>query len=520
MPRPRPVATIARCAAVLTLAALPAGAQSRDRFALRVELGAGAMLSAFQRNDDPAAYNGDAKGYGLGLHGALRLAWAPADAFALQLSLSNWAFPSGTGAETGWVFAPMVGARIQPRVGRAGRLFVDGNVGLGFTGEQKALQVDVGLGFEFDLGRTVSLGPVVRYGQTVQPDTRDGVADPYPDDARYLVGGLSLSWHSAEGEAPTEAPPVTDRDGDGVDDAADICPDRSAGPHADPTRRGCPLIDTDGDGLSDADDLCPDDPPGEHPDDFRRGCPMRDRDHDGVGDDRDVCVDVPQGAHADPMRPGCPDPDADHDGVLDHDDACPEVPAGPLPDPNRAGCPDGDRDGDGYVDSRDRCPDQAETFNNVADEDGCPEAAAAPMVEIRSGMIELQGNPVNFVTGSDHIVGRRSFEILDALVAVLRAHGEITRIDIQGHTDDVGSREANIELSARRARAVRTYLVDHGVLVDRVVSHGLGPDRPIADNATVAGRATNRRVEVHIVSVVPGAATQIHQETPAPTPAP
>jgi OOP family OmpA-OmpF porin len=55
---------------------------------------------------------------------------------------------------------------------------------------------------------------------------------------------------------------------------------------------------------------------------------------------------------------------------------------------------------------------------------------------------------------------------------------------------------------------VRTYLIDHGILPDRVEAHGLGPDRPVAINATAEGRATNRRVEVHIVSVLPGAATR------------
>lgn len=505
---PRPVATIARCVVGLTLTALPAQAQTvRDRFAARLELGAGSMLSGFQRNDDPAAFNGDAKGFGLALHGALRLAWSLTDALALQASLSNWVFPASGGREAGWVFAPMLGARFEPAVGSVGRAFVDGNVGVAMTGDVRTLQVDVGAGFEFRVGPALSVGPMLRYGQTVQPDALDdGSAEPYPDDARYLVGGVSLSLHTRSGGA--EVPrAVADRDADGVTDADDVCPDLSAGPRADPSRRGCPTVDTDGDGVPDAADLCPTTPPGERPDEYRLGCPERDRDADGVRDDRDTCVDVAQGPQADPMRPGCPAPDGDRDGVPDHDDACPEVPQGVTPDPARAGCPEGDRDGDGYMDSRDRCPAQPETFNNITDDDGCPEAQA-PTVEIRSGMIELQGNPVNFVTGSDRIVGRRSFEILDALVAVLRAHAELTRVDIQGHTDDRGDRAANLDLSARRARAVRTYLIDHGIAPDRVEAHGLGPDRPVGPNATAEGRATNRRVEVHIVSVLPGAATR------------
>jgi outer membrane protein OmpA-like peptidoglycan-associated protein len=499
MPRPAPVAKIARWVFAATLVALPAEAQVRERFGVRVELGAGSMVSAFQRNGDPAAYGGDAKGFGLALHGALRLAFSITDALAVQASLSNWVFPVD-GREAGWVFAPMVGARFEPMIGSVGRLFVDGNLGVGLTGVLRALQLDVGAGFEFQVSPGVSVGPMVRYGQLVQPDTRgDGQPEPFPDDARYLVGGFSLSLHPTAGVDAT-APPTapSDRDGDGVVDGDDVCPDAVAGPRPDAARPGCPTFDTDGDGVADAGDLCPTVAPGDYPDEYRRGCPARDRDGDGVPDDRDVCVDAARGPHPDPMRPGCPDADVDQD-------ACPEVAAGAQPDPTRRGCPDRDTDGDGYVDSRDLCPDRAETFNNLADEDGCPEAEA-PTVEIRSGMIELQGNPVNFITGSDRIIGRRSFDILDALVAVLRAHSELARVDIQGHTDLVGDRETNLVLSARRARAVRQYIIDHGILPDRVEAHGLGPDRPIADNGTPEGRATNRRVEVHIVSALPGAA--------------
>ncbi len=480
MSRHAPMARIARWVVALTLVSHPAWAQERDRLAARLELGAGSMLSSFQRNEDRGAFNGDTKGYDVGLHAALRLAWSITDAFALQASLSNWGFPTNDGRQAGWVFAPMLGARFEPSLGSVGRAFVDGNLGVGMTGDERALQLDVGVGFEFVVSPSLSVGPVLRYGQTVQPDSRAGAQpEPYPDDARYLVGGLSLSLRSAEPAVPRPAPVATV-----------LAASR----------------DPDGDGVPDSEDLCPTTARGERPDGFRPGCPVRDRDEDGVPDERDLCVDVVQGPEADPMRPGCPAPDSDHDGVRDHADACPEVGPGAIPDPARPGCPDGDRDGDGYPDSRDRCPAQAETFNNLTDDDGCPEAQA-PMVEIRSGMIHLQGNPVNFGPASDRIIGRRSFDILDALAAVLRAHSEIARVDIQGHTDNRGDRATNLELSSRRARAVRTYLVDHGVAPERVEAHGLGPDRPIASNARSEGRATNRRVEVHILDVLPGAAT-------------
>ena len=399
---------------------------------------------------------------------------------AVQASLSNWVFPSRGGAEAGWVFAPMLGVRFEPSLGSVGQAFLDGNLGIGMTGDERALQVDVGVGFEFMVSPSLSVGPVLRYGQTVQPDTRDeGQPEPFPDDARYLLGGLSISLRTAvEPEVRrVESPRLP----------------------AQPPSPPVLARDADRDDVPDSEDLCPTVAPGERPDEHRPGCPVRDRDQDGVSDDRDICVDVVQGLAPDPLRPGCPALDSDRDGVADHADACPEVAPGAIVDPTRPGCPDGDRDGDGYSDSRDRCPSQAESFNNITDEDGCPEVEA-PTVEIRSGMIELQGNPVNFVTGSDRIVGRRSFEILDALVAVLRAHAELTRVDIQGHTDDRGAADHNRDLSNRRAMSVVRYLTEHGIEAGRLAAHGFGPDCPLQPGTSRAARAANRRVQFVIVS--------------------
>ncbi|MDB4931874.1 MAG: outer membrane protein OmpA, partial [Myxococcaceae bacterium] len=112
-----------------------------------------------------------------------------------------------------------------------------------------------------------------------------------------------------------------------------------AGATPDPRRPGCPAGDRDGDGVTDDADQCPDVPAGAHPDPTRAGCPAADADGDGVFDPQDLCPTVPQGASPDPERPGCPDGDADGDGVLDHADRCPQEPQGPTPDPARPGCP-------------------------------------------------------------------------------------------------------------------------------------------------------------------------------------
>ena len=70
------------------------------------------------------------------------------------------------------------------------------------------------------------------------------------------------------------------------------------------------------------------------------------------------------------------------------------------------------------------------------------------------------------------------------------------KLDVEGYTDSQGKDEYNVDLSQRRADAVRTYLVSNGYPPDLIVAHGVGKAMPIADNATVEGRANNRRVEI------------------------
>jgi outer membrane protein OmpA-like peptidoglycan-associated protein len=86
---------------------------------------------------------------------------------------------------------------------------------------------------------------------------------------------------------------------------------------------------------------------------------------------------------------------------------------------------------------------------------------------------------------------------LDEVASALKKMPDRTLL-IEGHTDAVGSEEKNIELSERRAKAVRDYLVSKGVPGERVTTQGVGKSRPIADNSTTEGRALNRRVEIVI----------------------
>jgi outer membrane protein OmpA-like peptidoglycan-associated protein len=74
-------------------------------------------------------------------------------------------------------------------------------------------------------------------------------------------------------------------------------------------------------------------------------------------------------------------------------------------------------------------------------------------------------------------------------------HRPSVRIEISGHTDNVGKAESNKDLSRRRAEACKKYLVDKGIAANRIETIGVGSDQPIAPNDTPDGRQRNRRIE-------------------------
>lgn len=192
---------------------------------------------------------------------------------------------------------------------------------------------------------------------------------------------------------------------------------------------------------------------------------------------------------APPPAPAAPAgrPDRDGDGVPDAEDRCPDVP-GPA---ELEGCPD--RDGDGVPDIDDKCPDQP----GPALSDGCPPDESEPIVEIETTRLSLK-DMIHFDTGKDTIKPE-SKRILDEIAAVLKSHAELKRIRVEGHTDSVGSRPYNLDLSQRRANSVVRALAARGVPTGRLQAVGFGFDRPVASNATALGRAKNRRVEFTIV---------------------
>lgn len=140
-----------------------------------------------------------------------------------------------------------------------------------------------------------------------------------------------------------------------------------------------------------------------------------------------------------------------------------------------------------------------------------PAPKAAPKARLADNRIEVLG-AIHFATDSD-VIQRRSFPILDGVVAVLAAHPEIRRLRVEGHTDDRGSLAHNRDLSQRRAAAALRYLVAAGVAAERLQAMGFGPDLPVTSNATAAGRARNRRLDFVIL---PAAGIAVPAEPPQP----
>lgn len=141
-----------------------------------------------------------------------------------------------------------------------------------------------------------------------------------------------------------------------------------------------------------------------------------------------------------------------------------------------------DGDEDGVIDDNDKCPDTIKGAK--VNEEGC-------------AVFEGNLKGVNFDSGSANLTtGARI--VLDNVASEMKKFPEL-KVEIGAHTDSQGSDAFNKDLSHRRAASVRTYMLEKGIVANRMTSVGYGEARPIADNMTAAGRAENRRVEFTVV---------------------
>jgi outer membrane protein OmpA-like peptidoglycan-associated protein len=289
-----------------------------------------------------------------------------------------------------------------------------------------------------------------------------------------------------------------DRDGDGLKNAADSCPDDPEDKDTYRDDDGCPDPDNDDDGVLDVGDSCPLEPEDKDAFEDENGCPDPDNDGDGLKDTDDTCPLEPEDRDAFEDENGCPDPDNDGDGIKDIDDKCPLLPEDKDAFEDTDGCPDPDNDRDGIKDADDKCPLEPETINGVLDDDGCPDQGKSA-VKLTRERIEIL-DKVYFDVNKDTIQSR-SFALLNQVASILKAHPELTKVRVEGHTDSDGGDSFNMDLSDRRAKAVKRYLEERGVEAARLDGIGYGETRPVAPNSNKANKEKNRRVEFVIVEV-------------------
>jgi outer membrane protein OmpA-like peptidoglycan-associated protein len=449
-------------------------------------------------------------GAGLGdiwLGGRVRLFGERDDVFALALQASfglptaMWSSPAQSySGEQGLVVHPELLGEL--RLGAGWRVGL--NLGARMRATDQARLVDAGLGVSHEL--TYGLGLTMPIWSDAEGRTVTGHLEGYGAGTFEAFGSRELS--PFEAILGVRVQPVC-----GVTIGLAGGPGLSRG-YGSPDFRGVlgvgfsdsqcatPVVqvaerrpeDTDGDGILDPEDACPTEPEDRDRFQDQDGCPDPDNDQDGILDVDDACPMEPEDVDGFEDQDGCPDPDNDQDGILDVDDACPMDPEDVDGFEDQDGCPDPDNDQDTVLDVNDECPLAP---GRPADR-GCPRAVR---LDTETGQIFILQR-VEFATNRDVILDR-SFPVLEEVRAVISANPQLTRLRVEGHTDDRGRDAANLDLSRRRAASVMRWLVEHGVDASRLEAWGCGELHPVEANSTADGRQANRRVEFHIVAPAP-----------------
>jgi outer membrane protein OmpA-like peptidoglycan-associated protein len=250
------------------------------------------------------------------------------------------------------------------------------------------------------------------------------------------------------------------------------------------------LGDNDGDGIANADDACPDD--AEDLDGYKDddGCPEADNDMDGILDVNDLCPDDAEDLDGFEDDDGCPDLDNDKDGIPDVDDLCPNEAEDRDGYLDNDGCDDPDNDGDGIPDVIDHCALEPETINGIQDDDGCPDDGDS-LVMVMPDRIEVF-EPIMF-EGKGAKLSKKSANVLGQVAATMRANRDFKRVRVTVHVHPRGSGDQ--DLSEKRAKAVREWLVSWGIEPERLEARGLGSKRPLVPKKQKGAEQLNDRVE-------------------------
>ena len=204
----------------------------------------------------------------------------------------------------------------------------------------------------------------------------------------------------------------------------------------------------------------------------------KDRDGDGIFDKSDRCPRIAEDKDGFEDSDGCIDPDNDKDGLLDAKDKCPNEPEDVDGFEDADGCPDPDNDQDKLLDPDDKCPDDPTNK--------CKAARVGGEIVIYE-RVEFAVNKA--------IINKKSYAILDAVLAILLEREDLKGVEVQGHTDSDGDDDKNLRLSQARAEAVVAYLTERGIDASRLSPKGYGETAPIAANDSKANKQLNRRVQ-------------------------
>lgn len=337
-----------------------------------------------------------------------------------------------------------------------------------------------GLGLQFGIDDKTSFEMSGGFNYTLN-DELNAVVRNKKDAYWTFLLGLTVAGESGDADPDGDGltnqeekqlgtnPKVADTDGDGLTDGAEVRKHNTGPLKADSDGDGLkdgeeinryttnPMrADSDGDGLKDGDEVM------KHNTD-----PLKaDSDGDGLNDGDEVTK-----RNTDPLKA-----DTDNDGLNDGDEVTKH-----NTDPLKA-----DTDGGTVNDGA----EVARGSNPLKQDDDVPLRKEELHVEVGKAIV-LEG--IIFATGKAEVTPQ-SESILNKVFNTLAQNPEIA-VEIQGHTDNTGSKATNTRLSQTRAESVKAWLVAKGIAADRISAKGYGPDEPVADNKTREGRQKNRRIE-------------------------
>ena len=333
--------------------------------------------------------------------------------------------------------------------------------------ESASLTLPIGVGLTWTLSERIDFFAEYMKTLTFTDAMDEWVSE---DNDNYNMVNFGLTFYLGDREEPVQPeapipPAPKDTDGDGLLDT-----DETSIYNTDPNNR-----DTDGDGLID----------GEEVNRYKTDPTLRDTDYDRLIDGEEV-----NSHKTDPLVK-----DTDQDGCSDGDEVL-DMNTNPLAV---------DTDGDELNDCDERNVYRTNPLVKDTDGDGAMDGKevrdgtdplTADVLQIeQSGELVLEG--VNFETNSA-VITEDSNDILRKALNTLRTNPDL-RVEIQGHTDDVGRNAANQRLSERRANSVRDWMIQNGIDGGRMTARGYGEDSPLVPNDSDENRAKNRRIQFRVI---------------------